>query len=76
MGAKEIITERCKALHINNLPSLLSISEPTFKKRLEDPLSFTIRDINQICVILQLDEEEEKTLKGFEEYEEWSKKVV
>lgn len=77
MGAKEIILSQCKSNHLSlkDLQRRTSIKTlETFEKKLDDPLSFTIRDINQICIVLNLPDEQKNILKGEIEFETWNKK--
>ena len=76
MSAKEIILKRLQTNHITlkELQKRTSIKTlETFQKKLDDPLSFSIRDINQICIILNVPDEEKNILKGDREYEKWNK---
>ena len=77
MNAKEIILTQCKINHLSlkDLQRRTSIKTlETFEKKLDDPLSFTIRDINQICIVLNIPDEEKNILKGDREYETWNQK--
>ena len=62
--AKRIITEQMKTRHIslNQLANRISMSTATLQKRLEEPESFSIRDINFICIVLRLNDEERAVL--------------
>lgn len=69
--AKRIITEQCQVRHIstNDLARRIQLSTATLEKRLEEPDSFRVCDINRICVVLRLNDEERAVLMGNDSYE-------
>ena len=68
--AKRIITEQCKVRHIsiNDLAGRIQLSKATFEKRLEEPDTFTIANINHLCCVLRLNADERAVLMCDEEY--------
>ena len=75
---KNLIMEACKRKHYseNDLyRQMTGISFPTFKKRLDEPMTFTVMNALQISMILDLTDEENNILYGRKANEKYIQKV-
>ena len=65
---KVIVTENAKTRHLSlrDLHKRVTAikSYQTFAKKLENPQTFTIEEVNQICEVLRLTPEERQIVKG------------
>ena len=75
---KNLITEACRRTHYSErdlFRQLSGISFGTFKKRLDDPMSFSVMNALQISVALDFTEEETQILYGRKANEKNIKRV-
>lgn len=66
---KIIYTENLKTRHFTNNSLYKAYMSPlmsytTFRKKLDNPKSFTLEEIDQLCIGLRLTKEEREIIKG------------